>query len=192
MAKWRGDIDIRFAKKSKKLPIVLSRDEINGLINSISNHKHKLLVSLAYGAGLRISEVLSIKVGDVDLNELQLHIKEAKGMKDRITVLSEKLCNDLEVMMAGKGAGDYVFNSERGGKLSVRTAGKIFKNALMKAGIKKDATFHSLRHSFATHLIENGTNIRYVQSLLGHSSIKTTELYTKVTSLGLRGIKSPL
>lgn len=192
IAKWRGNIDIHFAKKSKKLPVVLTREEVADLIDSIKNFKHKLLVSLAYSGGLRISEVLNIKVANVDLKQMQLHLKEAKGMKDRITVISDKLCNDLAVMMAGKGVGDYVFNSERGGKLSTRTAGKIFKNALMEAGIKKDATFHSLRHSFATHLIENGTNVRYVQSLLGHSSIKTTELYTKVTSLGLKGIKSPL
>ena len=192
VAGWRGKIDIRFAKKSKRLPVILSREEIRSIIDVISNKKHKLLISLAYGGGLRVSEVVNLKVKDVDLNELQLHIKEAKGKKDRITLISDKLSNDLRVQMAGKGMDDYVFDSQRGGKISVRTAGKIFTNALKKTGVMKKATFHSLRHSFATHLLENGTDVRYVQSLLGHASIRTTQLYTKVTSLGLKGIKSPL
>ncbi len=185
-------IDIRFAKKSKRLPVILSREEIKEIIDGISNKKHKLLISLAYSAGLRISEAVSLKVKDVNLSELTLHIKEAKGKKDRITVISDKLSNDLRVQMVGKGINDYVFDSQRGGQLAIRTAGKIFKNAMYRTGIQKDATFHSLRHSFATHLLENGTDVRYVQSLLGHASIRTTQLYTQVTSLGLRGIKSPL
>ncbi|MBU0727555.1 tyrosine-type recombinase/integrase [Patescibacteria group bacterium] len=192
IAKWRGNIDIRFAKKSKKLPVILSREEIASVIDAINNRKHKLLIALAYSAGLRVSEAVSLKVKDVNLAELTLHIKEAKGKKDRITLISEKLCNDLRAQMNGKGINDYVFDSQRGGKLATRTAGKIFEDAMKKVGIMKNATFHSLRHSFATHLLENGTDVRYVQSLLGHSSITTTQLYTKVTSLGLKGIKSPL
>ena len=189
---YRGKIDIRFAKKSKRLPVILSREEIRQIIDGIINRKHKLLISLAYSAGLRVSEAVSLKVKDVNLAELTLHIKEAKGKKDRITLISEKLCNDLRMQMAGKGINDYVFGSERGGKLTARTASKIFRDALNRAGIQKDATFHSLRHSFATHLLENGTDVRYVQALLGHENIRTTQLYTQVTSLGLKGIKSPL
>lgn len=189
---WNGKINIRFQKKTKKLPVILSRDEIRRIIDVITNKKHRLLISIAYSAGLRISEVVNLKVKDVSLSELRLHIKEAKGKKDRITVISDRLSNDLRVQMAGKAVDDYVFDSQRGGKLTTRTAARIFENALIKAGVMKKATFHSLRHSFATHLLENGTDVRYVQSLLGHASIRTTQIYTQVTNLGLRGVKSPL
>ena len=192
VVKCHRKIDIRFAKRSKKLPVVLSRDEIRKIIGTISNRKHRLLVALAYGGGLRISEVVSLKVGDVNLEELTLHIKEAKGKKDRITLIAERLCDELNAQMLGKDGDDYVFESQRGGKLSTRTASKVFENALRKLGIRKPATFHSLRHSFATHLLENGTDVRYVQSLLGHASIKTTQIYTAVTNPILRQIRSPL
>ncbi len=192
VVKWRGYIDIRFAKRSRKLPVVLSRDEISRIIDSIINRKHKLLISLAYGAGLRISEAVSLKVKDVDLGEKVLHIKDAKGKKDRITLISEKLLDSLRAQMTGKGSDDYVFDSQRGGRLTTRTAGKVFENAMGKADIRKGATFHSLRHSFATHLLENGTDVRYVQVLLGHENIRTTQLYTQVTNPLLKKIVSPL
>lgn len=185
-------IDIKFAKKSKKLPIVLSRAEITDIINGISNKKHKLLISLAYGAGLRVSEVIELKVKDVLLGEEVIHIKEAKGKKDRITVLPDQLKPELNYIIVGKDKNDFLFESERGGKLTTRTAQKIFENALKRAGIKKDATFHSLRHSFATHLLENGVDVRYVQELLGHANIRTTQLYTQVTNPSIKNIKSPL
>jgi integrase/recombinase XerD len=191
VAKTRCRIDIRFAKRSKKLPVVLSRDEISKIIDSIINRKHKLLISLAYGAGLRISEAVSLKVKDADLGERVLHIKEAKGKKDRITLISERLVDSLRAQMTGKGSDDYIFESQRGGRLSARTAAKIFEDAMKKTGIMKGATFHSLRHSFATHLLENGTDVRYVQVLLGHTDIRTTQIYTQVTNLKLKGIKSP-
>lgn len=185
-------IDLKFSKRTKKLPIVLSRAEIERLIVVTQNLKHKILLAMAYAAGLRISEVLDLKVKDVLLDEGLIHIKEAKGKKDRLTLLSDKLTGDLKVLMNGKMANDYVFESERGGKLASRTASKIFENAMKKSGIIKEATFHSLRHSFATHLLENGTDIRYVQKLLGHSNIKTTQIYTQVTTQAIRKIKSPL
>lgn len=185
-------IDIKFSKRSLKLPIVLSREEIKKIINNISNSKHKLLVSLSYGAGLRVSEVINLRIKDIDIDELTIHIKGAKGDKDRITIFSEKLKNDLRKLTASKGQDNYLFESERGGKLSERTAQKIFENVLKKSGIKKDATFHSLRHSFATHLLENGVDVRYVQELLGHQNIRTTQLYTKVTNPSIKNIKSPL
>lgn len=185
-------LDIRFAKRSKKLPVVLTKDEILRILDCISNQKHRLLVALAYGAGLRVSEVMSLKAKDVLLAERTIHIKDAKGMKDRISILPEKLMLDLEVIVLNRMPNDYVFESERGGKLTTRTAGKIFSRAKEKAGISKDATFHSLRHSFATHLLENGTDIRYVQSLLGHNNIRTTQLYTQVTHNAIRKIESPL
>ncbi|MDD5748382.1 MAG: tyrosine-type recombinase/integrase [Actinomycetota bacterium] len=183
---------MKFAKRSKKLPIVLSREEIKNIIDAIRNPKHKLIISLAYGAGLRISEVVNLKVKDVNLEELTIHLKNAKGKKDRITIFPEKIKTKLQNLIAGKNLNDYLFESERGGKLTERTAQKVFENALQKAGIKKDATFHSLRHSFATHLLENGVDVRYVQELLGHQNIRTTQIYTQVTNPKLKNIKSPL
>ncbi len=185
-------IDLKFAKRSKKLPIVLSRNEIEKIINSISNKKHKLLISFSYGAGLRVSETINMRIKDVNIDELTIHIKGAKGNKDRITIFPETIKSDIINITNNKDKNDYVFASERGGKLTERTAQKIFENALKKSGIKKDATFHSLRHSFATHLLENGVDVRYVQELLGHQNIRTTQLYTQVTNPSIRKIKSPL
>ncbi len=185
-------IDIKFSKRTKKLPIVLSRDEIEKIIRNLQNPKHRLIISLGYGAGLRVSEVVNLKVKDIELEELMIHIKEAKGKKDRITIFPERLKSDINRLIYGKGKNDFVFESERGGKLSERTAQKIFENGLKKAGIKKDATFHSLRHSFATHLLENGIDVRYVQELLGHQNIRTTQIYTQVSNPSLKRIKSPL
>ncbi|NDK08789.1 tyrosine-type recombinase/integrase [Candidatus Gracilibacteria bacterium] len=185
------DFDIKLSHEAKKLPIVLSNQDIIKIIEVTNNLKHKLLLSLSYASGLRVSEIVNLKVGDINLDELTIHIKGAKGNKDRITVFSQKLKNDLGKNILYKEKNDYLIESERGGKLTERTAQIIFKNAMKKAGIKKDASFHSLRHSFATHLLENGTDIRYIQELLGHSSIKTTQIYTKVMNPNLKNIKSP-
>ncbi|OQX50853.1 hypothetical protein B5M47_02840 [candidate division CPR3 bacterium 4484_211] len=186
------NFNIPYAKRGKKLPIVLSRNEIHRILNSIKNEKHKLLIALAYGAGLRVSEIVALKIKDINLDELSIHLKQAKGKKDRITIFSEKLKPGLQKLIAGKDKNDYLFTSERGGRLSPRTAQKVFENSLKKAKIKKGATFHSLRHSFATHLLENGVDIRYVQELLGHQNIRTTQRYTQVTNPKLKNIKSPL
>jgi len=174
------------------LPVVLSRSEIKKIINSIENRKHKLLISLSYGAGLRVSEAINLKIKDINLEELTIHLKNAKGNRDRITVFPEKLKTDLREFFALKHTNDYIFTSERGGKLTERTAQKIFEIAIKKANVGKDATFHSLRHGFAAHLLENGVDIRYVQELLGHQNIRTTQLYTKVTNPSIKKIKSPL
>jgi integrase/recombinase XerD len=187
-----ASINLKFAKTSKKLPVVLSRTEIEKIINAIENKKHRLLIALSYGAGLRVSEAVGLKVRDVNLDELTVHLKTTKGNKDRITIFPEKLKADLAELMALQHGNEYLFESERGGKLTVRSAQKVFENALRKTGIKKDATFHSLRHSFATHLLENGVDVRYVQELLGHANIRTTQIYTKVTNPSLKKIKSPL
>jgi len=185
-------VNIKFAKTSSKLPVVLSRLEIEKIINSIENKKHKLLISLSYGAGFRVSETINLKIKDINLEELTIHVKDAKGKKDRFTIFPEKLKNNLTEIMALRDKNDYVFSSNRDGKLTERTAQKVFENALKNAKISKDATFHSLRHSFATHLLENGVDIRYVQELLGHANIRTTQIYTKVTNPMLKNIKSPL
>lgn len=192
IAKSSEIIEIKFAKTPSKLPIVLSREEIQKTLNGIKNKKHKLLISLAYGAGMRVSEVINLKIKDLELVDLTIHIKGAKGKKDRITVFPKKLVIELEKLAHNYQSNDYVFESDRGGKLTERTAQKVFENALKSAKIKKEATFHSLRHSFATHLLENGTDIRYVQELLGHANIRTTQIYTKVTNPMLKNIKSPL
>lgn len=181
-----------YAKRHKKLPVVLSRSEIGKLLNKITNQKHKLMIALAYGSGLRVSEVIDLKVKDVFLDELTIHLKLAKGNKDRLTVIPEKLINNLLVFIKDKKPDDFVFESNRGGKLTTRTAQVVFKRGLKKARINKPVSFHSLRHSFATHLLENGIDIRYVQELLGHKSIQTTQIYTKVTNPSLKNIKSPL
>lgn len=185
-------VHFKYAKKPQKLPIVISRNEIQKCIFSVSNAKHRLIISLAYAAGLRISEVRDLRVQDIDFENTLLHIKGGKGQKDRITPFSEKLSDSLRNQIAGKDILDIVFESSRGTKLNLRTLQKIFENALKKSGIQKSATFHSLRHSFATHLIENGTDIRYIQELLGHQNIRTTQRYTHVTNPKLRNIKSPL
>jgi len=186
------DFDIKLSRENKKLPIVLSKEEILKIIEITKNPKHKLLLSLSYSSGLRVSEIINLKVWDINLEEFTIHIKWAKWQKDRITIFSEKLKNDLWKIILFKDKNDYLIESERWWKLTTRTAQIIFKNALKKAWIKKEATFHSLRHSFATHLLENGTDIRYIQELLGHASIKTTQIYTKVMNPNLKNIISPL
>jgi len=186
------NFNIKFTKRNKLLPVVLSRQEIQDLLKTIKNNKHSLLLSLSYGAGLRVSEAINLKVNDLDLDELTIHIKEAKGKKDRLTLIPEKLVESLRNLIADKASHDYLFISERGGKLTERTAQMVFEKALKNSSIKKDATFHSLRHSFATHLLENGVDVRYVQELLGHQNIRTTQIYTHVTNPGIKNIKSPL
>lgn len=183
---------IKFPKRNRGLPAILTHEEIWEIIRTLQNLKHKLIISLAYGAGLRVSEVVNLKVYHLDFQKKLIRIEQAKENKDRITILPEQLMDDLKDFVANRELKDFVFPSNRGKKLSTRTLQKIFKNALIKAHFNPSATFHSLRHSFATHLLENGTNLRFVQELLGHNSIKTTELYTRLTHTGFATIKSPL
>lgn len=185
-------IDISFAKRSKKLPTVLSRREISSILHIVKNPKHRLMLSLAYGSGLRVSEIVKLRTGDIDFERNLVFVRKAKGDRDRITLLPGKITQDLKHFLFGRNKNLYVFESSRGGKLTTRTAQKIFEEACRRAGVQKTATFHSLRHSFATHLLENGTDIRYVQELLGHSNIRTTQMYTRVTTTKIVHIKSPL
>jgi len=187
-----ASIRIQTAKRPFSLPVVLSRDEIGRMLLTTTNIKHRLMLGLAYGAGLRVSEVVALRVQNVDIPEKTIHIKQAKGRKDRISVVPEKIVIDLGKFVTEKPGQNFVFPSEQGGKLTTRTAQKVFEQALSRAGIKKAATFHSLRHSFATHLLENGVDIRYVQVLLGHNNIRTTQRYTQVTNPMLKSIRSPL
>jgi len=186
------EIDIKLSKEPNKLPIVLSRNEIQQIIDVIKNSKHRLLISLSYWAGLRVSEIVNLKVKDINLDELTIHIKWSKWQKDRITIFPEKLKDEIQKIAFIKQWNDYLIESERWWILTTKTAQIVFSKALKLANIKKEATFHSLRHSFATHLLENWVDIRYVQVLLWHSSIKTTQIYTHVMNPNLKNIKSPL
>lgn len=180
------------AKKDKKLPEVLNKEEVKQILSVINNVKHKLLIGLMYSSGLRVSEVVNAKVGDLNFSGKILTVRQGKGNKDRITILSEKIAGVLEKYVKNKEPNSFVFESERGGKLTERTAQKVFSNALLASGIKRDVSCHSLRHSFATHLLEAGTDIRYIQELLGHAKLATTQIYTHVAGNNLKNIKSPL
>ena len=189
--KSRKEIDIKYAKTVSKLPVVLSKKEIEKIIETINSKKHRLIISLSYGAGFRISEVINLKIKDINLEELTIHIKGAKGNKDRITIIPERLRFELLEIITSSDLNEYVFVSNRGGKLTQRSAQKVFEQALKKSEIKKEASFYFLRHSFATHLLESGVDVRYVQELLGHANIRTTQIYTQVTNPALKNIKSP-
>ncbi len=183
---------LRHPKHSKKLPVVLTRVEIQRLLQQTDNSKHRTMLAIAYSAGLRVSEVINLKVRDIDCNELTITLREGKGKRDRITVVSARIIDDIQQCTLGKAGGAFVFENQRGGKLTTESAQKVFVHCLRKANIAKLATFHSLRHSFATHLLEDGVDVRYVQELLGHQNIRTTQLYTQVTNPQLKNIKSPL
>lgn len=179
-------------KKEKTLPVVLSEEEIIMIIKSITNIKHKAIIMTIYSAGLRISECINLKIKDIDSNRMQLRVEQSKGKKDRYTVLSEKTLAILRQYFKAYKPKEYLFEGQNGEYYSSRSIQNIFKAAVKKAKIQKKVTVHSLRHSFATHLLENGTNLRYIQSLLGHASSKTTEIYTHVTTKGFESLKSPL
>jgi len=185
-------VNIPRAKCPKKLPETLTKEEVKKILGTIQNVKHKLLLGLMYSSGLRVSEVVICKVKDLDFESRLLRVRQAKGAKDRMTILSEKVCIVLQRYVKNKNSNDYVFESDRGGRLTERAAQKVFTEALQKSGIKKPASCHSLRHSFATHLLEAGTSIRYIQELLGHARLETTQIYTKVANTNLQTIKSPL
>lgn len=184
--------NIYLSKVPRKLPVILSHDEIVKIIDSVSNTKHKLILQIAYWSWLRISEVVKMKIKDIDFVQNFIHIKDAKWMKDRITILSVKIKDNLISFCKNRHLNSYVFPSKLWGALSTRSLQNIFNKAVLNARIRKNVTFHSLRHSFAIHLLENGTDIRYVQELLWHSNIRTTQIYTKVTNPKLKNIKSPL
>lgn len=185
------DVRFKFARRRKKLPVVLTVNEVEKVISTIDNSKHRLMISLAYGTGLRVSELVNLKIRDLRFSNFTICIRNAKGNKDRITLMPENLFDTLHDFTFCKEESNFVFESERGGKLTTRTLQKIFSRAVKKAKIKVKPSFHSLRHSFATHLLESGTDIRYIQVLLGHSDIKTTQIYTKVSKQALRKIVSP-
>lgn len=181
------------AKRQKILPDILSPAEVYKILNSVENVKHKAILYVTYSAGLRVSEVISLKTKDIDTSRMLIHIRQAKGRKDRYTLLSETALRTLREYVSKYKINDWLFpGQDEGTHISERTAQKVFKDACVKAGIKKDVSIHTLRHSFATHLLEAGTDLRYIQELLGHSNSKTTEIYTHVTRTNLSNIRSPL
>ncbi len=184
-------LELKRPRKDKKLPVILSVEEIKQIFETTHNLKHKTLLSLIYSAGLRIGEAINLKIRDIDSKRMLIHVKSAKGKKDRYTLLSESFLDLLRVYYKQYKPSDYLFEGQKGKQYSNASAQKVLKIATEKVGLKKRVTLHTLRHSFATHLLENGTDLRYIQELLGHSSPKTTMIYTHVTEASIRKIKNP-
>jgi len=177
-------------KKNKTIPDILTIEEIKKLIESTKNLKHQLIIKLLYGCGLRVSEIVNLKKEDVNFDEGLIHIRLAKGKKDRFVKIPESISENLEKFRE-LNSEKFLFGSNRGGKLTTATVQAILKNSAKKAKIKKCVHPHLLRHSFATHLLEAGTDLRIIQKLLGHSDIKTTQIYTQISQASIKNIKSP-
>jgi len=185
-------INIPRPKKPQLLPGVISKRGVKKLFSVCKNKKHLLMLKLTYGMGLRVSEIVNIAVQDIDTNRMQVHIKCAKGKKDRYVNLPESILENLKDYYKLYKPKHFLFEGKYGGKYSISSAQKVFKKQLNKAGINKKIGIHGLRHSYATHLMEAGANMRFIQELLGHNSIKTTQVYTKVSQISKQNIKSPL
>ena len=180
-------------RQDRRLPIILSKEEVKKMFMRENNFKHRLLLMMVYASGLRVAEVVSLKRQDIDIYRKTITIRSGKGRKDRYTLVSETVINALADYYSMYNITNWLFSGADPYKhLVTRTAQHIFEHALKRAKIEKDATIHSLRHSFATHLLEGGTDIRYIQELLGHSSIRTTERYTHVAKRKVLSITSPL
>lgn len=178
-------------RREHKLPNVLAIEDLKKIIESINNLKHKTLISTIYSSGMRISEVLNLKISDIDSKRMMIRIENSKGNRDREVMLSEKLLVLLREYYKIYKPKKYIFEGQKSDMYTARSAEQVFKNALKKTGIQKKASLHTLRHSYATHLIEQGTDIRIVQELLGHKNIKTTQLYTHITDIKKLKIRSP-
>ncbi len=185
-----NSLNLPNVKREKRLPVILSKPEVERMAASTVNLKHRTMILIGYSAGLRASEIINLRWSDVDFKRKIVHIKRAKGKKDRIVMLSPKIKKLLKSLSSDNS--DLIFRSNRGGKYSIRALQKIVSDSARKAGIKKKVTPHTLRHSFATHLLEKGTDIRYIKELLGHANISTTLIYTKVSNKDISRIRSPL
>lgn len=185
-------VEIPRPKKPLLLPKVIDRRDIKKMFSVIENPKHRLMMQLCYGMGLRVSEVVQMKVEDIDSGRMMVHIRQSKGKKDRYVPLPESILYDLREYYKAYRPQNYLFEGQQGGQYSKRSVQAVFKNAMQKAKVNKKVGVHGLRHSYATHLIEGGTDIRFVQDLLGHNSIKTTEIYTHISDIATSKIKSPL
>jgi integrase/recombinase XerD len=186
-------LGIRRPKKERRIPTVLTKDEISKLFLVLTNKKSKLMISLLYACGLRVSELANLKAKDLFFDEKVGYVKQAKGRKDRMFNIPEFLFEDLKNQVEKQKISnqEYLFSGSKG-KLSSRNFQKIVEKATRKAGIQKEVHCHTLRHSFATHLLEQGTDIRKIQELLGHADLSTTQIYTHISSEELKKIKSPI
>jgi len=184
---------VKRPKREKRLPTVLTKEEIKNLLDVFDTKKSKLMISLMYACGMRVSELVNLQIKDMDFNEKIGYVRQAKGKKDRIFNIPTFLLKDFEeqVVQQKKKQQEFLFTGPKG-KLSSRNLQKIVSNSAKRAGIKKDVHCHTLRHSFATHLLENGVDIRKIQELLGHSDLSTTQIYTHISTEELKKIKSPL
>lgn len=191
---WRRSLfaHIKQPRKSKYLPIVLSQEEAQRITSVLANPKHRCVISLLYGTGVRVSELTHIRMRDIDLDRMILRVFQGKCKKDRQTIIPRALESVLRSQQRVKKQDDFLFTNGRGDRLTEASIQKIVAHAAVEAGIKKTVSPHTLRHSFATHLLENGTDIRYIQELLGHAKLQTTQIYTHVADSNLKDIKSPL
>lgn len=188
----KQDYWIERPKKETRLPKIISEDDIVRLLIAVNNIKHQCIIAMLYSTGLRRSELLNLKIADIDLDRMQVFVRGGKGKKDRITLMSYKLANALERYYHQYKPKIWLFEGLNGKQYSGSSLSKLIQRATLKAGIKKHVTPHVLRHSFATHLLDKGVDIRYIQELLGHNSVSTTEIYTHVSKKDLQMIKSPL
>lgn len=179
-------------KKPLTLPTILAQEEFIKIVQQIENKKHRAMILTSYSAGLRVSEVVSLKVTDIDSARMTIHIRHAKGKKDRMVPLSRKLLEVLREYAREFRPREYLFEGQNGGEYSPRSLQLILQKAKKAAGIHKRGSIHSLRHSYATHLLESGTDLRYIQELLGHNNISTTLRYTHVSLKDIGRIESPL
>ena len=179
-------------QKRSSLPKVFSKNDIVRLFAQVDNPKHVLMLKLCYGMGLRVSEIVNLKIIDIDSGRMLVHIEKAKGKKDRYVTLPASILDDLRNYYRAYRPKTYLFEGQYGGHYAIRSVQAVFKNAMQKAKINKSVGIHGLRHSYATHLLESGTDIFFIQKLLGHRDIKTTEIYAKVSNRQLGNIKSPL
>ncbi len=180
-------------KKEKNIPTVLSKEEVKRMIEMTINLKHKTMIQLLYGAGMRVSELTHLKMSDIDFDRNMIHVVRGKGAKDRMVQLPKTVIPVLQGQKKVKKSTDFLFTNElRGGKLTETTIQKVVTEAAARANISKKVSPHTLRHSFATHLLEAGTDIRYIQALLGHAKLETTQIYTHVAVSHIADIVSPL
>ncbi len=184
--------DIPRPKKPKLLPKTLNTNEIKKLFSVVDNSKHKIILQLCYGMGLRVSEIVKLKVEDIDSTSKKVFIARAKGKKDRYVNLPESILEDLRWYYKQYRPAEFLFEGQFGGAITTRSVQQVFKNAMRKAGIQKTIGIHGLRHSYATHLLEYGTDVSLIQKLLGHNDIKTTLLYTHVSERTVDKVVSPL
>ncbi len=185
--------DLPRPKKERKLPVVLSQEEVRRIFDSLTNLKHRVMLMLVYSAGLRVGEVVRLRIENIDSDRMMIHIRGGKGKKDRYTLLSAVVLESLRAYWKRYTPREWLFEGQKvGTQYAVRSAEKVFEQAIEKSRIRKDVSIHSLRHAFATHMLEQGTDLRYIQSLLGHESIKTTEIYTHVSQKRIERIQSPI